>query len=106
MRLVDLDPAFLAFTDRPGVLRCHSDYLRAQGVYFLCPKCLKENSNDDSPPHSFTLLFPSAPSAAKPEGRWTPTGTEIDDLNLLEAVEGKCGFKGFVLKGRIESLSA
>lgn len=82
---------------------------QAHGIRFLCPKCWAERGGAIGT-HSVVCWFEGrVPDDALPgPGRWTPSGTGIDDLtfvpgNLHHAVSvaliGGCGWHGFVKDG-------
>lgn len=103
MKITVLGATLLKFTNKPGVLKClkpDAKLIDAQGIHFPCPRCLKFDRE-----HEFTILFdlPSVPEKAKPPGRWTPVGTSLEDLTLMEIVRGHCGWHGCVREGAIIS---
>lgn len=81
---------------------------KAQGVIFLCPRCYEKNGGEVGT-HSVICWFRDrgVPDDMDPRpGRWTPSGTGIDDLTFVpppSAVSvkliGGCGWHGFVKDG-------
>jgi hypothetical protein len=99
MKLIELDPWFIRRETRacrggPGcsVVSPHTehDYLvkvdslrEADGILFLCPKCIAENRGPAGT-HSVICWRPRVPANVDPKpGRWEFTGTRLDDLSLV-----------------------
>lgn len=82
MRLVDLDPRFLKVeTERS--FRDVDDIAAADGIVFLCPKCLGDNGGQRPGVHSIICWQPHIPQTIPPTpGRWSFVGTGIEDLTL------------------------
>lgn len=98
--LSDLGASLVEFTKQPGKLRCllpGEPVKRAQGLYFLCPKCY-------DPKHGITILFDleSVPKNAKPHGRWRATPGPISNLTIEEKIQSptNCGWSGIISQGR------
>lgn len=80
----------------------------ADGVMFLCPKCFAENGGPVGT-HSVICWFVGkvADDVDPKPGRWTPTGTSLDDLTFVPSagrshsvlLKGACGWHGFVTNG-------
>lgn len=78
----------------------------ADGVMFLCPKCASAELNDDGKRSGHPVICWFAgkvPASASPgPGRWTFTGSTIDDLTLNPSVwlnGAGCGWHGWVRNG-------
>jgi hypothetical protein len=80
----------------------------ADGVWFLCPKCYAANGGPVGT-HGVICWFVGKVSDdvdPKP-GRWTPTGTCLDDITFVPSegrshsvlLMGGCGWHGFVVAG-------
>jgi hypothetical protein len=83
MRLVDLEPQFLARTDDR-----HFHYVdtiaEADGLIFVCPKCFAANGFKRPGVHSIICWAPSVPQTTSPTpGRWSLLGTGFADLTLV-----------------------
>jgi hypothetical protein len=64
-----LGPKWVELTDTQGVLRVlqpGEEGLRARGMIFNCPRCMK----DPNKKHYCIFLFPNAPEKARPQGRF------------------------------------
>lgn len=95
MTLRQLDAEFIRFSDpaKPrGAYDCKGiTFEQAQGVMFLCPRCFLAN-NGAVGTHSILCWFRErgVPDDLDPKpGRWTPTGTGIDDLTFVPGVPPK-----------------
>ena len=112
MRLRELEPVLLKYWTRevdqtsfadtnahPGKrilegARHVETLAEADGVRFTCPKCGDHQVmvwfRDHVPPH----IQPGP-------GRWSATGTSVDDLSLTPSIAlgGACGWHGFVTNG-------
>jgi hypothetical protein len=109
MKLRDLDASFLKITS-PNTYMTGVDLQVAQGIMFLCPKCYAEN-NGKARTHSVICWFAGrgVPDEMSPgPGRWTPSGTSIDDLTFVPGdparsvsvkLNGGCDWHGFVKDG-------
>jgi hypothetical protein len=83
MKLTDLEPKFLTRIDDMN-MREHDDFARADGVMFLCPKCLAESERGAIGVHSCICWNPSVPQTTKPTpGRWELHGSGYNDLTLV-----------------------
>jgi hypothetical protein len=79
----------------------------ADGIWFLCPKCFKEN-NGSIGTHSVACWRPRIPQNdhLTGPGRWELVGTSFDDLSLVAnptsvKIEGGCNAHFTVSKGEI-----
>ena len=110
MKLRDIEGRFLGhYSDADGkVSFAYVDALQdAQGVMFVCPKCLSENGGKREGVHSVICWFAGrVPDSAQPgPGRWNPQGSGLDDLsfvgpgNVSVQLLGGCGWHGFVSNG-------
>lgn len=87
MRLRDLEPQFMRFDEHNGrVVWPHVETPgEAQGVFFLCPQCYKDNGGSTGT-HGIVCWNGTVPADAKPTGgRWNMQGTSYDDLTLVGA---------------------
>lgn len=107
MKLLDLEPQFLKRTDDTSWRRVDS-LAEADGVLFVCPKCLEERGSRPGV-HSIICWDPSVPQTTSPKpGRWNLVGTGLADLSLvagsssvlLTSPDG-CGAHFFVRDGEI-----
>ena len=107
MKLTDIDAHFLKVLPDGG--RLYVDSLaEADGLIFLCPKCFAEKG-DSIGVHSVICWFVGkVPDDLAPRpGRWTPSGTGLDDLTFVpppDAVSVSltgpgCGWHGFIKRG-------
>lgn len=79
----------------------------AHGLLFTCPKCaiyLASDPDGTKSGHAVLCWFVGkVPDDVDPKpGRWTPTGTTIDDITLTPSVHLSgpgCGWHGWVLNG-------
>ena len=56
----------------------------ADGVIFVCPKCLIANNMKRPGVHSILCWAPSVPQTTSPTpGRWNLVGSGFDDLSLV-----------------------
>lgn len=97
--LTALDPSFVKFSAKPGVLKCHDDATIAQGVWFLCPKCVGSKAQ-----HGHTVLFTGrgVPEKAQPEGRWDMSGNDYASLTLRQGIGSvACTWEGYILNGKV-----
>lgn len=103
MRLVDMQPKFLAI-EKSNASRIETDvFAQAQGLMFLCPKCQATSA------HSIVCWFVGHEVSDHeiPEGeRWVATGSSYRDLTLVGiiALRGGCMWSGRIRHGRIRSL--
>lgn len=80
----------------------------ADGLMFLCPKCFSANGGPVGT-HSVICWFVGrVPDDIDPKpGRWTPSGTCLDDVTFVPSegrscsvlLTGGCGWHGFVASG-------
>ena len=96
MRLEDLDAAFCHDVEPGGSHRLSQDMAGAQGVQFQCPTCsqgLETGGGErNGEPRRFVKgahyvicwFVEKVPDGLSPKpGRWTPSGTCIDDLTFV-----------------------
>ena len=82
MRLTDLEPKFLKRIDDHH-FRFVGTLAEADGVEFLCPKCMAENGMKRPGVHAVICWSPSVPQTTHPTpGRWQMLGTGLHDLTL------------------------
>jgi hypothetical protein len=83
---------------------------QADGVWFLCPKCFAAHDGRIGT-HAVLCWFTGkvADDVHPGPGRWTPSGTGLDDLTFIPgeppraisvALTGGCGWHGFVSHGQ------
>jgi len=106
MRLLDLEPQFLA-VEEPGRTYRHVDTIEeADGVQFLCPKCFKANGGAVGT-HSVQCWSPKvSPTETPGPGRWNLLGTGLHDLTLQAGsssvlLTSGCRWHGFVRNGEV-----
>lgn len=93
MRLVDLEPHFLSRIDDTH-FRDVDRFKNADGIRFLCPKCLAANNGKSPGVHSIICWRPRVPQTTHPiPGRWEFEGTSYSDLTL------KAGSSSILLTG-------
>ena len=107
MRIRDLEARFIrrtpeGYNEYPGITIHEAD-----GVIFLCPKCLEQNGGPVGT-HSILCWFTGkVPDDLSPgPGRWNPSGSGIDDLTFVEP--GKvsvqllsgCSWHGHITNGQ------
>jgi hypothetical protein len=82
VKLIDLEPRFLRRTDDTHF--AHADAIGdANGIIFICPKCLTENGMKRAGVHSVICWDPTVPQTTHPAPcRWEMLGTSFDDLTL------------------------
>lgn len=107
MRLVELDPKFLARkptndVDYPHVLEHVVTLAEADGIRFLCPKCFMEHGG---PEGTHQIRIPFVGRGLGPAG-WQVSGTTFSDLTLMPSIAlpadgGGCGYHGFVTNGEV-----
>jgi len=96
-----LEARFIKLTDT-GFQRVET-IAEASGVMFLCPKCFADIKGKGC--HSIVCWFEGKVSDLEMPGpgRWTPTGTTIQELTLSPSINlsgGGCGWHGFVQNGQ------
>jgi hypothetical protein len=106
MRLVDLQPKFLAIEKSNASRKEMDAFEQAQGVMFTCPKCIREQG---ARAHSIVCWFAGHDVSEHeiPEGeRWVAIGTGYRDLTLvgIVALRGGCLWSGRIRHGRIRTL--
>lgn len=109
MRFTDLQPRFLRRAgDERETWECEGITIeRADGVCFLCPKCLKANGGYAPGVHSIVCWRPTVPVNVSPgPGRWDLQGTGFENLSLVAssssvALNGGCKAHFFVRNGEI-----
>lgn len=79
---------------------------KAQGVWFLCPKCFQANGSS-SGTHMVMCWFRdrSVPADVTPgPARWAVSGTSLANLTLSPSIQllGGCSWHGFVVNGAIQ----
>jgi Family of unknown function (DUF6527) len=100
MRLIDLGPNFLKIIDASDYrLQDVDDIKQADGIRFLCPKCLHLSG------HTVICWQPHVPPEigfAGP-GRWPFTGTGYNDLTLTPSIfeQSDCKAHFFIKNGEV-----
>lgn len=106
MKLIDLEPAFLKVEDQTH-FRHVIKIEEADGVWFLCPKCFRDNGGAEGT-HGVVCWRPKVPQSISPVGgRWEMRGTGLHDLSLVAGsssvhVGGGCNAHFFVTDGEIQ----
>lgn len=99
----------------PQLLKCVSFYRsrfverveEADGIMFVCPKCLEANGGDRRGVHSIICWEPNVPLTRSPgPGRWSLVGTSLDDLSLVAGsssiwLTSGCCWHGYVQRGEV-----
>lgn len=109
MRLLDLSPQLLKRIDDTHFRSDVESLAEADGVQFLCPKCMETNP-DGIGVHSIICWSPNVSQTTQPTpGRWNLVGTGLHDLSLVAGSssvllpgEG-CGAHFFIRNGMIEN---
>lgn len=106
MRLSELEPQFLKIVD--GRV---SEYVKtlaeADGLQFVCPKCLHNIGYRRPGVHIVVCWEPNVPQSRSPSpGRWTMQGTGFHDLTLVAGsssvkLMGGCNAHFFIQNGAI-----
>lgn len=106
MRLRELDASFLKMLDATSTLFVDT-IAEANGIRFLCPLCFQKNGGAGGT-HSVTCWFVGVDPLKSPgPGRWTPSGTGLDDLSFVPGPGGTpsvklltgCGWHGYIQGG-------
>ncbi|MBI2801260.1 MAG: hypothetical protein HYX63_13445 [Gammaproteobacteria bacterium] len=109
MKLTELSPYFIKLQPRGDDRYSwnHVDEIAdADGVRFLCPRCFTANGGAMGT-HGIICWSPQVPEHLQPgPGRWSLTGTGIDDLSLIAGsssiqLTGGCLWHGFVRNGEV-----
>lgn len=106
MNLLDLEPQFLAREDDTH-FRNVDQLESADGICFVCPKCLAENQMKRPGVHSIICWRPRVPQTTDPKpGRWEFLGTGLTDLTLRAGsssilLTGGCNAHFFIESGVI-----
>jgi hypothetical protein len=107
LKLTDLEARFIKLTDERGSFRDDATFADNDGLWFLCPKCFADDPAGPIGTHGVICWKPHVPQTISPTpGRWSQSGTGIDDLTLFAgsssiALQGGCGWHGFVGNGGI-----
>ena len=79
------------------------------GVWFLCPKCFRENSGPIGTHMVICWFVGRVTDDVTPKpGRWNPVGTDIDNLTFVGPgatsvhIQGGCGAHFHVTNGTID----
>lgn len=113
MKLLELEPQFIKYETTPDgeVIDPRGIPLeKAQGLWFLCPKCFAENKGPVGT-HACETTFHNRGVAdhqgshnkeGKPT-RWNVGGTDFTNLTLTPSIqlEGGCNWHGFITNGEI-----
>lgn len=83
MKLTDLDAYFLKYHDDAHFSRVET-LAEADGVGFLCPACFIKNGGKVGTHSQLCWFRGHVPDSAHPgPGRWTPSGTGLNDLTFV-----------------------
>lgn len=100
--------------ERVGPVEYHARVdaiVEADGVRFLCPQCFAANGGPVGTHSVICWFVGKVPDDVEPKpGRWTPTGTGLDDLTFVPSegrshsvlLLGGCRWHGFVAAGSAE----
>lgn len=108
MRLRDLDPKLLRARSKKEWDTVDVAFDKADGVAFLCPKCLAANAGRREGVHSVICWQPTVSPEMEPgPGRWLFVGTSIDDVTFVAGsssvqLSGGCSAHFFIRSGRVE----
>ncbi len=111
MRLRDLEPKLLKMPVG-NVWSPAESLAEAKGIQFLCPRCFEKNGGPVGT-HGVVCWFVGVPGDIPPgPGRWTPSGTGIDDLTFVPGTPPRmcsvqltgpgCGAHFHITRGGIE----
>jgi len=106
LKLSQLEPQFLARVDDKNFRHVFS-LAEADGICFVCPKCLQDASMHRPGVHSVICWRPQVLQTTSPTpGRWEFEGTGIDDLTLVAGsssvlLTSGCGAHFYVRNGEI-----
>lgn len=107
--LTELLPEFIRWINDARYQRV-ATIEQADGIIFLCPKCLEVNNNDKKGVHSIICWKPRIPQTTLPgPGRWNFNGTCFEDLTLYAGsssirVTSGCRWHGFIDKGIVRDV--
>jgi len=83
MRLIELNPEFLKWIDDANFKTVNS-VKEADGIWFVCPLCYKNNKNSVIGTHYVVCWCPNVPQTTSPiPGRWKINGNDFNDLTLI-----------------------
>lgn len=108
MNLRDLDPKLLRARSKKEWECADVTFDKADGICFLCPKCLGANSGDRAGVHSVICWQPTVSPEMEPgPGRWLFVGSSIDDVTFLAGsasikLSGGCEAHFFIRAGKVE----
>lgn len=82
LKLIELEPKFVTRKD-DNHYQPHDDISKADGIWFLCPKCFRELGGSIGC-HMVMCWCPSVPQTTLPTpGRWNLQGTGYLNLTLV-----------------------
>lgn len=106
--LKELEAEFIKLTSPDGSTLLRIDNLKdADGITFLCPKCFETNKGNIGT-HWVICWWVGIDLKISPKpGRWTPSGTGLDDLTFIPSpgrscsvlLTAGCKWHGFVKDG-------
>lgn len=83
MRLTDLEPNFLHIETKSRFRYLNVAMAEADGIQFVCPKCLMDNGGNRPGVHSIICWQPHVDASMSPgPGRWSFEGSGYHDLTL------------------------
>jgi hypothetical protein len=107
MKLRELEPHLVRWeAAKPDSFRYVRSLKRANGLLFVCPKCLRERGKRAGV-HSILCWSPDVPQTVSPTpGRWNLVGTSLDDLSLVAGSSSVlllsgCKWHGFITDGEV-----
>lgn len=105
-----LGAEFIALYENRRSFQAVDSIERADGIWFLCPKCFQKNGGDKGT-HMVICWSPEVPADVEPKpGRWFLKGTSIDDVTLVAGsssikLNGGCSAHFWINGGRITGLT-
>lgn len=109
--LIELEAKFLKYED-DKTFNTNATFDNADGLMFLCPKCFDMNNGRIGTHIVICWYEDKVPESLNPNpGRWTPSGTGLNDLTFIPGVKhtavsvqimGGCNWHGFVKNGNVE----
>jgi hypothetical protein len=108
MELRDLAPYLLKARSKREWDRFDGPFDKADGIAFLCPKCLAANGGKPEGVHSVICWQPTVSPEMQPgPGRWLFIGQSFADVTFVAGsssikLDGRCAAHFFIRGGKIE----
>lgn len=108
MDLSELQPRLLKATSKREWSRFEGPFAAADGMVFLCPKCMAANNMRAEGVHSVICWQPSVSPEMEPgPGRWLFIGNDFHDVTFVAGsssvkLSGGCEAHFFIKAGKIE----